>query len=281
MAWYSKYLQVFEKPFVETNTQLVQEISKKVTRLQSDEPLVSIVIIAHNESTRLLSCIWSLVDNKYDYPIEIIGVNNCSTDNTKTVYEYLGVTCFTENRPGPGYARQCGLDHARGKYYVCIDADSMYPPTYVRTMISALCKPSVVAVFSLWSFIPNEKNTKLKLFIYELMRDIHLWIQALKRPELSVRGMAFAFDTSLAKDIGFRTDIRRGEDGSLLLELKKQGRVKFILDRKARIVTSSGTLNMDGSLLVSLGRRVSKTFGSLSNYFTKQVKYRDEDSNKL
>lgn len=281
MAWYSKYLEVFEKPFDKADSLLVQKIKEKVVKLQCNDPLVSIVIIAHNEGSRLLSCLWSLVDNIHDYPIEIIGVDNCSTDNTKDVYRLLGVKYFYEDKPGPGYARQCGLDRAKGKYYLCIDADSIYPNEYIRTMITELSKPSVVAVFSLWSFVPNEKNTKLKLTMYEFVRDIHLWLQSFKRPELSVRGMVFAFDTSLAKQIGFRTDIRRGEDGSLLLEMKKSGKVKLILNSKARIVTSSGTLNTDGSLLNSLVIRISKAIKSLSSYFTKETKYTDEDSNML
>lgn len=281
MTWYSKYLEVFEKPFSEVDPNLVQKIKEKVTRLQSNAPLVSVVIIAHNEGSRLLSCIWSLVDNVHDYPIEIIGIDNCSTDNTKEVYKSVGVSYFYEDKPGPGYARQCGLDHAKGKYYICIDADSIYPKEYIRTMISELSSPSMVAVFALWSFIPNKKNTKFKLTIYEFIRDIHLRIQTFKRPELSVRGMVFAFDTSLAKQIGFRTDIRRGEDGSLLLAMKKSGKVKLILNPKARIMTSSGTLNTDGSLLSSLVKRISKATKNLSNYFTKETKYTNEDSNML
>lgn len=281
MAWYSKYLEVFEKPFVEADTALVRNIREQVVRLQSNDPLVSIVIIAHNEGNRLLSCVWSLADNIHDYPIEIIGIDNCSTDNTREVYEAVGVQYFYESKPGPGYARQCGLDHAKGKYYLCIDGDSIYPKEYIKTMISELSKPPTVAVFSLWSFIPNEKNTKFKLALYEFIRDVHLWVQSFERPELSVRGMAFAFDTALAKQIGFRTDIRRGEDGSLLLAMKKSGKVKLVLNAKARIVTSSGTLNTDGSLLNSLMKRIGKASKSLSNYFTKQTKYTDEDSNML
>ncbi len=281
MVWYSKYISVFEKPFDEVDKNIIADIRQKTDSFACDKPLVSVVIIAHNEATRLLSCIWSLVDNKHNFPIEIIGVDNCSTDQTADVYKAAGVKYFYEDKPGPGYARQCGLEHALGKYHICIDGDSIYPPLYIQTMISKLEQVQVVAVFGLWSFIPDAKNTAFQLKIYEFLRDIHLKIQSRKRPELSVRGMAFAFDTELGRKIGFRTDIRRGEDGSLLLELKKYGKILFVTNKKARIVTSSGTLNSDGSLFNSLRKRATKYFKNFSNYFTKETKYTDEDSNLL
>lgn len=281
MSWYIKYLTVFEKPLDEVDDKIISNIRNKANKLKYYNPLVSIVIIAHNEEKRLLSCIWSLVENKHNLPIEIIGIDNCSTDKTSEVFEKTGIDYYYEDKPGPGYARQCGLDHACGKYYLCIDGDSIYPPDYIQTMVDELDVKFTVGVFSLWSFIPDAKNTRLKLKIYEFLRDIHLIIQSRKRPELSVRGMAFAFNTELGRKIGFRTDIKRGEDGSLALALKKHGNIRLITNRKARIVTSSGTLNNDGSLYNSFKKRLSKYVKNLSNYFTKETKYKDEDSNML
>ena len=43
----------------------------------------------------------------------------------------------------------------------------------------------------------------------------------------NVRGMVFAFQTDTAHKVGFRTDIIRGEDGSLALGLKKYGKIKI------------------------------------------------------
>ena len=47
-------------------------------------------LICHNEETRLLSCLWSLCDNECDFPIEILAVNNNSTDRTEAVMQQLG-----------------------------------------------------------------------------------------------------------------------------------------------------------------------------------------------
>ena len=52
----------------------------------------------------------------------------------------------------------------------------------------------------------------------------------------------FAFKTELAKKVKLRTDIRRGEDGSLALSLKKYGKIAFLYNRNARPVTGYGTI---------------------------------------
>ena len=55
--------------------------------------------------------------------------------------------------------------------------------------------------------------------------------------------MAFSFNTETGRRFGFRTDIIRGEDGSLALAMKPYGKIVFITSRKARVLTSNGTLN--------------------------------------
>ena len=119
------------------------------------------VAIAHNEEKRILSCLWSLCENQHNYPVEILVINNHSTDHTEEVLKELGVTYFNEYQKGPGFARQCGLNHARGKYHLCIDADTLYPPQYISTMIKVLQDKEVAGAYALWSFLPNEHHLGL------------------------------------------------------------------------------------------------------------------------
>lgn len=281
MIWYNKYLQVYNKPFTSISTSVIEEVRRKLSKMNSDSPLVSVVIIAHNEESRILACIWSLCDNLVDFPIEIIAINNNSTDQTKDVLIQIGATWFNEEKKGPGHARQCGLNHARGKYYLCIDADTIYPPLYIKTHVKELMQSGVACTFGLWSFIPTENHSASGLLLYEFLRDIHLRIQAIKRPELCVRGMNFGFITDQAKQVGFRTDIKRGEDGSLALSLKKYGKLKFLTTRKVRVFTSNSTLNADGSLSNSFKIRILKAIKSFTGLFKSKSYYKDDESNLL
>lgn len=281
MKWYTKYLSVYEKPFTQAPQHVIDQVKEKISRLQSSAPLVTVSVIGYNEEKHLLACLWSLSDMQCKYPIEIIGVDNDSKDKTADIFNAVGLPFYTEDQHSCGFARSCGLSHAKGKYHINIDSDTLYPPFYVETMVNALHKKDVVGASALWSYIPDENHSKLGLKLYELARDIYLFLQSFKRPELSVRGLVFAYHTELARKIGIRTDIIRGEDGSLALGLKKYGKIKFIRTRKARAITGYGTVSADGSLFNSFKRRAIKGIKQFASLFSSKNKYEDEDSNLI
>ena len=276
--WYDRYLSVYGKSFDDVPLNVVDGIRERLSTLQSGEPLVSVVVIAYNEERRLSSCLWSLSELKSKYPLEIIGVNNNSSDRTEQVYQAFGIPYCNETKQSPGYARQCGLVHARGKYHFFIDADTVYPSCYVDLMMDKLSKPDVSCVGTFWSYFPDEQHSAMGLFFFELIRDTFLWVQHFKRPELNIRGMTFAFRADYARQIKIRTDIRRGEDGSLALELKKYGKIAFLYNRKARPVTGYGTLN-EGSLLQSLWNRIKIQGKGITRIFHSTDHYEDSEEN--
>ena len=114
--WYDRFLSIYGRPLEDVPDEVLETIKKQLAVIQSDEPLVSIAVIAYNEEKRLPACLWSLSELQTKYPIEILGVNNNSKDQTEQVYQRLGLTYFNESKQSPGFARQCGLDHAKGKY---------------------------------------------------------------------------------------------------------------------------------------------------------------------
>lgn len=281
MKWYTKMLRVYERPFGDAPRGIVQEVRSKLRDRQSDEPLVTVSVIAYNEEKHLLACLWSLAEQQCRFPMEIIGTDNNSKDRTAEIFEAVGLPYACETTPGCGHARLCGLNRARGKYHFNIDADTIYPPHYVEKMVEALLRKNTVGVSGLWSYIPDADHSAAGLWFYETARDLHLWLQSFKRPELSVRGLVFAYDTDLARKVGIRTDIIRGEDGSLALGLKRYGRIRFVRCRRARAVTGYGTVSKDGSLTDSFRIRVVKALKGLGGLFTSKAKYEDDDSNLL
>ena len=257
---------------------VLDEIKANLAQKQSQEPLVSVVVIAYNEERRLAACLWSLSELQTKYPIEILGVNNNSKDGTEEVYQRLGLPYFNELKQSPGFARQCGLEHAKGKYHFCIDADTFYPARYVDLMMSKLVRPDVACVSSFWSFFPDENHSRFGLFLFELIRDMFLFVQHFKRPELCVRGMVFAFNAEYARQVKIRTDIRRGEDGSLALSLKPFGKIAFLYHRQARPVTGYGTIGSQ-SLWQSFVQHVKIQGKGLSRIFYKKDHYEDSEDN--
>ena len=276
--WYDKYMTIYGKSFSEVPQEVIDETRDRLAKLQSAEPLASIVVIAYNEECRLAACLWSLSEFRTKYPIEILGVNNNSKDDTECVYKTLGLPYYNETQKSPGFARQCGLRNAKGKYHFFIDADTLYPSCYVDKMMEKLLTPDVSCVGTFWSFYPDDKHSALGLFCFEMIRDAFLWIQHFKRPELCIRGMTFAFNADYARQVQIRTDIRRGEDGSLALSLKRFGKIAFLYSRKARPVTGYGTLG-DESLLTSLWKRIKIQSKGITRIFHKTDHYEDSEDN--
>ena len=58
--WYSKYLQVYEKPFSEASPSIVEEVRQNIAKLQSNNPIITVSLIGYNEEKHLLACLWSL-----------------------------------------------------------------------------------------------------------------------------------------------------------------------------------------------------------------------------
>ena len=278
MAWYDKYLSIYGKPFSEVPQEVIDGTRVRLAALQSESPVASIVVIGYNEEKHLQACLWAISEIKCKYPVEIIGVDNDSKDRTAEIFEKSGLPYFTEYQHSCGYARRCGLRHSRGKYYFDVDSDTLYPPKYYELMLEQLMKPGVVAVSATWSYFPDENHGKLGLKLFEMARDLFLWVQHFKRPELSVRGLVFAYDAELGKREEYRVDIIRGEDGSMALYLKKYGKIRFVHDSRCRAVTGYGTIGQQ-SLWQSFVNHVKIQGKGLSRIFHKTDHYEDQEDN--
>lgn len=280
MKWYTKFYKIHDTD----PDQVPQEIYDRIrdnfkNGFSSADPVVSLVVIAYNEERNLPACLWSLSEMKSKYPLEIIGVNNNSGDRTAQVYERCGITpLFQDEYQSPGASRQCGLMHARGKYYFCLDADLLYPPAYVDAMMAELTRPGVVAVSSRYSYMPDENHSALSLWLYERVRNLHLSLLAAKRPEHAVRGAVFAHDLPLAKKIGYRMDIFRGEDGSMALQLMQYGKVKFVNKRACTAAIGCSHLGQ-ASTVSSLSNRIKRHFRDIKGYFVRKKVRRDQPEN--
>ena len=276
--WYDPYMTIYGRPFSEVPQRVIDETRERLANLQSKEPLASIVIIAYNEETHLQACLWAISQIRCKYPVEIIGVDNDSKDRTAEIYEKSGIPYYTEYQHSCGYARRCGLQHAKGRFYFDVDSDTLYPPYYYEVMLDHLLKPGVSCASATYGFFPDENHSKLSLRLFEMARDLFLWIQHFKRPELSVRGLVFAYNADYGRQEPYRVDIIRGEDGSMALNLKKYGRIVFVRDRRCRAITGYGTIG-NQSMWQSFVNHVRIQVKGIGRIFHQTDHYEDEEDN--
>ena len=276
--WYDKYLTIYGKPFSEVPESIIEETRMRLAALQSEEPIASIVVIGYNEENHLQACLWAISEIKCKYPVEIIGVDNDSSDRTAEIYQRSGIPYYTEYQHSCGYARRCGLEHARGRFYFDVDSDTLYPPHYYEIMLNHLLHPGVSCASATWSYFPDANHSRLSLRLFEMARDLFLWVQHFKRPELSVRGLVFAYNADYGRKEPYRVDIIRGEDGSMALALKKYGKIVFVRDRRCKAVTGYGTIGQQ-SMWQSFVNHVKIQARGITRIFSSTDHYEDAPEN--
>ncbi|AKD55965.1 glycosyltransferase family 2 protein [Spirosoma radiotolerans] len=222
-------------------------INRDLDALQHPEPLVSIVIPAWNEEVNILRSIASLAKLKTSIPLEILVVNNNSTDQMQKTLDQLHVRSVFQPIPGWGPARQMGLEQARGKYLLTADADGIYPPEWVNEMMAVLQQPGVICVCGRYSFIPAPGFPRWVLSIHETLKDTLATARHVKRPHLNAYGISIGYERKYALKIGYVMRKVRGEDGRMCFDMLQYGKVKLVKSRKARVWTGTRTLRVEGN----------------------------------
>ena len=106
---------------------------------------VSIIVPVYNTCEYLPKCIESLLEQDFEGYIELIMVNDGSTDASGRVLEtyaqqYPQIKVLTQENAGPSVARNRALDIAKGKYIMFCDSDDYYLPQMVKKMVASIEK---------------------------------------------------------------------------------------------------------------------------------------------
>ena len=197
---------------------------------------LSFVIPAHNEEKYLAACLDSVFSalQTGDHGIEVIVVNNASTDATRSVAErYPSVRIVDEPRKGLSSARQAGFKASSGDLVANVDADTRLPTGWIE--------------FVLRDFNKNPKLVGLSgpHILYDVPRLVRYWTQIfyyfgfltylINRHVLNISsilqgGNFIVRRSALEKIGGFNPEFTfYGEDADLVKRLHKIGEVNFTL----------------------------------------------------
>jgi glycosyltransferase involved in cell wall biosynthesis len=244
--------------------QLIAQIQSHYAKLLKGPPDVSVVIPAYNEEQCILTTLLSIAQNVTTKSVEIIVVNNNSTDETEKLVLAAGVKCISETKIGPTFARGAGLLESKSTYIINADADSIYPPTWVETMISPYDKEQRIAnTYGRFAFLPSEGTSRFSFFLYENAADMLRWSRrTFKEPAMYVYGCNSTFrrEQGLAVN-GYDHPPGTNEDGYLALKLREKGfgKLHYISSNKALVWTVDRHLQKDGGLWPAMLKRVKET----------------------
>jgi glycosyltransferase involved in cell wall biosynthesis len=124
--------------------------------------LVTVVITCYNHGKYLSEAIESVLTQTYA-PVEIIVVDDGSTDDTKEVTSrYSQVKYVYQSNKGLSAARNTGVDHSSGDYILFLDADDWLLPQALSINVQYLERNSDAAFVSgAFKILKMESNEEI------------------------------------------------------------------------------------------------------------------------
>jgi len=218
---------------------------------------LSFVVPAYNEETYLPACLESILAQTRSLPagsVEIIVVNNASTDRTREVaLRYPGVQVVDEPRKGLTHARQAGFAASSGEFIANVDSDSRLTPGWIAQVLAAFAEdPQLVAFsgpFVYYDLTPTQL-VGVQLF-YAAAFLAYILNRYILRAGSMVQGGNFVLRRTALEQIGgFNLDISfYGEDADIARRLHRVGKVKFTFDLK--MFSSARRLKKEGMLTIA------------------------------
>ena len=133
-----------------------------------DEIKVSICVVTYNQEDYIAECLQSLVDQKTDFPFEVIVGEDYSTDKTRVIiedfsdrYPNLIVKNFQKTNVGPAQNILSSYLLARGKYICHMDGDDRALPGKIQAQSLYLDENSDCNVIWSRAKILDDKTGKM------------------------------------------------------------------------------------------------------------------------
>ena len=196
---------------------------------------LSVVIPNYNNGKYISQCLDSILSQSYKEVVEIIIVDDCSSDNSKEIlgqYEkkYPVIRpIFLEKNGKVSAARNKGLSIAKGEYITFIDADDCYyNKDKLKNEMEIIKKFSekgkdVIAYSSIVSMSNSGENYKFPNYDVEkyLTGDIYSDLVVDLKSGLAMRD--YCIKTSILKEIGgYNVNNSLFEDFELILKIAKK-----------------------------------------------------------
>ena len=178
--------------------------------------IVSIAILNYNNSSFIERAIRSCQNQfRSSHNIEIIVVDDASTDNSREVIEQFGdsISLYcNESNMGAGFSSQLALEKSTGRYFMRVDSDDFL-------------SQFATGVFS--NFLEENGDTD---FVFGNLQVVDLLGRKTGIIDMSIKenlidhGAGILFrKASLDKVRGYAKELRHGEDIDLMLRLLKSG----------------------------------------------------------
>ncbi|MER7172721.1 bifunctional polysaccharide deacetylase/glycosyltransferase family 2 protein [Streptomyces mesophilus] len=186
---------------------------------------VSVLVPAYNEAKCIENTVRSLMSS--DHPVEVIVIDDGSTDGTARLVEGLrlpGVRVIRQLNAGKPAALNRGVANASHDLIVMMDGDTVFEPSTVRELVQPFGDPRVGAVagnakvgnkdslIGAWQHIEYVMGFNLDRRMYDLLRCMP-----------TIPGAVGAFRRSALERVGGMSDDTLAEDTDITMALHRDG----------------------------------------------------------
>ncbi len=185
---------------------------------------ISVIIPVYNLGKYIEKSLNSILSQEFDQSLEIIVVDDGSTDNSSEVVDKISkadsrVKLFRQQNAGVSAARNAGLDLATGQYVLFVDGDDILFPGALQKLADELDndKGAILAcgLHNRITSYDQEAPTLKGSVIHTDSKEI---LQRLLAGEYDVSACAKMFVKSLIRDIRFIPGKKINEDKYFLFE---------------------------------------------------------------
>jgi len=199
----------------------------------SNNPKVSVIIPTYNRAHLIKRAIQSVLNQTYQN-FEIIVVDDGSTDNTEEIVrdfnnEKIRYIRYNENK-GAAFARNTGINVARGEYIAFQDSDDEWFPHKLQRQMEVFknASPEVGVVYTGSWRIRNNERIYLPLFTGK-QRESNIYKGVFEARTAGMPTPAFIVKKECFIRAGvFEERLRRFEDWELWLRISKYYEFRYI-----------------------------------------------------
>lgn len=201
---------------------------------------VTVLVPAYNEAKCIVATVTSLSES--EHPVEIIVIDDGSSDDTAGIVERLGlerVRVLRQRNAGKPAALNNGIAHARHEIVVMMDGDTVFEPSTVAELVQPFGDERVGAVagnakvgnrdsmIGAWQHIEYVMGFNLDRRMYDMLRCMP-----------TIPGAVGAFRMSALRRVGGMSEDTLAEDTDITMAIHRDG-WQVVYAEKARAWTEA------------------------------------------
>ena len=152
---------------------------------------VTVIIPTYNVEKYIVQCLNSVLNQSLK-EIEIICIDNCSTDNTFNILnDYMrkfdNIKIIKNNKNlGPGPARNIGIKESTSEYFIFLDSDDYISENWIESLYNTIKKYECDIVSNLNIYADNNNN----IFPFNINIRNYISEEEINNPDLYLEGIS-------------------------------------------------------------------------------------------